>query len=73
MDIALFKYDTFRRHTQMYLEPNIIHKWGKDQEKLLHQLSQDDKVIIGGDMRADSPGIKCSFGRFIVLLLQCLL
>lgn len=69
MHIALFKYDTFRRHTQMYLEPTIIHKWGKDQEKLLHQLGQDDKVIIGGDMRTDSPGIKCSF----VLFLQCLL
>ncbi|XP_065130941.2 uncharacterized protein [Paramisgurnus dabryanus] len=57
MHIALFKYDTFRRHARMYLEPTIIHKWGKDQETLLQRLSQHDKAIIGGDMRADSPGI----------------
>lgn len=72
MHIALFKYDTFRRHARMYLEPTIIHKWGKDQETLLHQLSQDNKVRIGGDMSTDSPGIKCYFVSFIVLFLRCL-
>lgn len=69
MHLAMFTYNTFRRHAWMYLEPTIIHKWGKDQEALLHQLSQDDKVIIGGDMRADSPGIKCYFVSLIVLFL----
>lgn len=70
MHIALFKYDTFRRHARMYLEPTIIHKWGKDQETLLQRLSQHDKAIIGGDMRADSPGHSAKYGSYSVMNLR---
>nr|XP_055062873.1 uncharacterized protein LOC129445902 isoform X2 [Misgurnus anguillicaudatus] len=51
----------------MYLEPTIIHKWGTDQETLLQRLSQHDKAIIGGDMRADSPGHSAKYGSYSVM------
>lgn len=50
------KYNAFRTHARMYLEPAIIWKWKTEQEVKLASLSQKEKVIIGGDMRADSPG-----------------
>lgn len=40
----------------MYLEPLVIYKWKKEQVDLAKDLCEADKVIIGGDMRADSPG-----------------
>ena len=61
MHISVFQYDTFRRHARMYLEPSILHKWKIGQEVLLQQLSQEDSIIIGGDMRTDSPGKTCFF------------
>ncbi|XP_039644212.1 uncharacterized protein LOC120551100 [Perca fluviatilis] len=55
MRLQIFLYDTFRRHARMFMEPAIVHTWRESQEVMLQQLSQD-KVILGGDMRADSPG-----------------
>lgn len=57
MRLQMFLYDTFRRHARMFVEPAIVHTWKRSQEVMLQQLSQDEKVILGGDMRADSPGI----------------
>lgn len=56
MHLKMFTYRTFRRHASMYLEPLIIYKWKKEQVDLVKDLCEADKVIIGGDMRADSPG-----------------
>jgi hypothetical protein len=41
----------------MFIEPAIVHKWKNSQELMLQQLGEESKVILGGDMRADSPGI----------------
>ncbi|XP_071768737.1 uncharacterized protein LOC139922184 [Centroberyx gerrardi] len=70
MHIKIFQYDTFRRHARMYLEPTIIHKWKNRQENLLHQLSQEDKVVVGGDMRADKPGHSAKFGSYTLMHLD---
>lgn len=56
MQLKVYRYDTFRRHARMYLEPAVVHKWKTEQEAMLQQLSQEQSVIVGGDMRADSPG-----------------
>ena len=56
MHVKMITHRTFRKHASMYLEPAIIYTWKKEQEEVLRQLSQGDKVIAGGDMRADSPG-----------------
>lgn len=42
----------------MYIEPAIVHKWKTAQDDILEQLSQQQDVILGGDLRADSPGTK---------------
>jgi hypothetical protein len=41
----------------MFIEPAIVHEWNHSQDVMLQQLSEERKVILGGDMRADSPGI----------------
>lgn len=56
MKLHLFKYDTFRRHARMCIEPAIVYKWRNWQDEMLQLLAQREKVIVGGDMRADSPG-----------------
>ena len=41
----------------MYIEPAIVHSWKTAQDGMLDQLRQRQKVILGGDLRADSPGM----------------
>ncbi len=53
MKLQLFRYETFRRHARAFIEPAVIHHWNVN----LQRLSQEEKVILGGDLRADSPGI----------------
>ncbi|XP_035862681.1 uncharacterized protein LOC116042204 isoform X2 [Sander lucioperca] len=67
MRLQVFLYDTFRRHARMFVEPAIVHTWRKSQEVMLHQLSQDNKVILGGDMRADSPGHCAKYGSYTMM------
>ena len=55
MHLQIILYDTFRRHAWMFIEPAIVHKWNHSQDVMLQQLSEESKVILGGDMRADSP------------------
>lgn len=51
-----FGNDTFQRHARMYLEPAVVYKWKMAQQVLLQSLSQEEKVVVSGDMRAHSPG-----------------
>ncbi len=57
MKLQLFRYETFRRHARAFIEPAVIHHWKATQDVNLQRLSHEEKVILGGDMRADSPGI----------------
>lgn len=67
MRLQMFLYDTFRRHARMFVEPAIVHTWKRSQEVMLQQLSQDEKVILGGDMRADSPGHCAKYGSYTIM------
>uniref|UniRef100_A0A8C5CUU2 THAP-type domain-containing protein n=1 Tax=Gadus morhua TaxID=8049 RepID=A0A8C5CUU2_GADMO len=58
MQLQIFQYDTFRRHARNYMEPAIVHKWKMDQQHhFQQQLRLGGSVAVGGDMRADSPGL----------------
>ncbi len=57
MKLQLFRYETFRRHARAFIEPAVIHRWKAAQDVNLQRLSHEEKVILSGDMRADSPGI----------------
>ncbi|XP_026064662.1 uncharacterized protein LOC113047488 isoform X2 [Carassius auratus] len=70
MHLKMFTYRTFRRHASMYLEPLIIYMWKKEQVDLVKDLCEADKVIIGGDMRADSPGHSAKYGSYTTMDLQ---
>ncbi|XP_056443945.1 uncharacterized protein LOC130380682 [Gadus chalcogrammus] len=51
----------------MFIEPAIVHKWNHSQDVMLQQLSEERKVILGGDMRADSPGHCAKFGSYTMM------
>ncbi|XP_057187965.1 uncharacterized protein LOC130553181 isoform X1 [Triplophysa rosa] len=70
MQLKMYHYDTFRRHARMYIEPAIVHSWKTAQDAMLQQLSQQQNVILGGDMRADSPGHCAKFGSYTVMDLR---
>ena len=50
MQLQLFQYDTVRRHARAFIEPAVIHHWKTSQDVMLQRLSQEDKVIVGGDI-----------------------
>ncbi|XP_052464668.1 uncharacterized protein LOC128021464 isoform X1 [Carassius gibelio] len=70
MKLHLFKYDTFRRHARMCIEPAIVYKWRNWQDEMLQLLAQREKVIVGGDMRADSPGHSAKYGSYTMMDLE---
>nr|XP_033933776.1 uncharacterized protein LOC117441864 [Pseudochaenichthys georgianus] len=70
MNMQLCKYNTFRRHARMFIEPAIVSYWQKSQEGMLQKLHAEEKVIVGGDMRADSPGHSAKFGSYTMMDLK---
>ncbi|XP_041916195.1 uncharacterized protein LOC121680718 [Alosa sapidissima] len=69
MHLQVFLYDTFRWHARTYIEPAIVTKWKASQDDMLLRLSREN-AIIGGDMRADSPGHSAKFGSYTVMDLK---
>uniref|UniRef100_A0A8P4G5H1 THAP-type domain-containing protein n=1 Tax=Dicentrarchus labrax TaxID=13489 RepID=A0A8P4G5H1_DICLA len=67
MQLKMFQYDSFRRHARMYIEPAIVHRWKTAQTAMLEQLSQLQNVVLGGDLRADSPGHCAKFGSYTMM------
>ncbi|KAL2087073.1 hypothetical protein ACEWY4_018132 [Coilia grayii] len=70
MNLKMFHHDTFRRHARMYIEPAIVHKWRTAQGGMLAELCQQQNVILGGDMRTDSPGQNARFGSYTMMDLR---
>ncbi|XP_067237056.1 uncharacterized protein [Chanodichthys erythropterus] len=67
MKLQLFRYETFRRHARAFIEPAVIHHWKVTQDVNLQRLSQEEKVIVGGDMRADFPGHSAKYGSYTMM------
>ncbi|XP_038158943.1 uncharacterized protein LOC119795164 [Cyprinodon tularosa] len=67
MQLQTFQYDTFRRHARAFIEPAVVHQWKTSQEATLQRLSQQGKVILGGNMRADSPGNSAKIGSYTIM------
>ncbi|XP_001921592.2 uncharacterized protein [Danio rerio] len=67
MKLHIFKYNSFRRHARLCIEPAIVHKWRNWQSEMLEQLSRRENVIVGGDMRADSPGHSAKYGSYTMM------
>ncbi|KAA0705258.1 hypothetical protein E1301_Tti019534 [Triplophysa tibetana] len=71
MRLQVFRYNTFRSHARMYIEPAIVCKWKNWQDGMLNQIRQQEKVILGGDMRANSSEEhSAKFGSYTMMELQ---
>ncbi|XP_058628472.1 uncharacterized protein LOC131538581 isoform X2 [Onychostoma macrolepis] len=70
MQLKMIHYTTFRIHARRYIEPAIVHSWKKAQDGMLQQLRQQQNIVLGGDMRADSPGHSAKFGSYYVMDLR---
>ncbi|XP_067217565.1 uncharacterized protein [Chanodichthys erythropterus] len=67
MQLKIMHYDTFRQHARRYIEPAIVHSWKTAQDGMLQQLSQQQNIVLVGDLRADSPGHSAKFGSYSVM------
>ncbi|XP_056464749.1 uncharacterized protein LOC130404150 isoform X2 [Gadus chalcogrammus] len=70
MQLQTFNQDTFRRHTQCFLEPAVVHKWKKEQQILFQKLHQQGKVTVCGGMRADSPGHSTKISTYSLMHME---
>ncbi|XP_077076473.1 uncharacterized protein LOC143729210 isoform X1 [Siphateles boraxobius] len=71
MKLQLYKYSTFRRLARRFLEPAIVYRWRTMQDATLERLiSQQQSVILAGDMRADSPGHSAKYGSYAMMDLR---
>ena len=67
MHVSTFSRMTHRNHVQKYILPSVLHKWRLHQSNLLEGLKQRETVILGGDMRADSPGHCAKYGSYSMM------
>ncbi|XP_029936759.1 uncharacterized protein LOC115379929 [Myripristis murdjan] len=58
------------KNVTTYLNPCIYNAWKIHQAELFHSLSQEEEVILGGDMRADSPGHSAKYGSYTMMDMQ---
>ncbi|CAJ1081064.1 uncharacterized protein LOC117830406 isoform X1 [Xyrichtys novacula] len=70
INLQMFQKDTFRRHVRMFLEPAIIHKWIKDQQILVQELKQKNKITLGGCIKMDSSGQSAKFSSCSLMELE---
>ncbi|XP_078017596.1 uncharacterized protein LOC117267866 [Epinephelus lanceolatus] len=70
MQLQLHTYKQFRIHCCNFIEPAVLHKWKTDQAAILQRLSQEGSAILGGDMRADSPGHCAKYGSYTMMNLN---
>ncbi|XP_063061927.1 uncharacterized protein LOC134454691 [Engraulis encrasicolus] len=70
LKLPLFGYETFRRLARAFIEPAILHHWKVTQDITLQRLTQEGKVILGGDMRADSPVPSAKYGSYAMMDLR---
>ncbi|XDV12214.1 hypothetical protein PO909_000927 [Leuciscus waleckii] len=70
MKLKMIHYTTFRVHARRYIQPAIVHSWRTAQDGMMQQLRQQQNIVLGGDMRADSPGHSAKFGSYSVMDLR---
>ncbi|KAJ4919623.1 hypothetical protein JOQ06_023020 [Pogonophryne albipinna] len=68
MNIASISGRTFFRHQSSILQPEVQRVWKKEQMELFAVLmTEDRKLVLGGDGRADSPGHSAKYGTYTAL------
>jgi len=71
LNMLTISSSTFYRHAQQFLQPAILSVWIDRQTNMIETLRQrPGDVIIGGDMRADSPGHCAKYGSYTIMELR---
>ena len=70
MNLLAITSNTFYNHARQYLQPAIYWKWKEQQEEILGFLASQKGVVLGGDMRADSPGHCAKYGSYTIMELN---
>jgi len=62
---------TFYSHARQFLQPTVLSLWKSSQTELLNDICErSGDVVLGGDMRADSPGHCAKFGSYTMMDLR---
>uniref|UniRef100_A0A8C1U4M5 Uncharacterized protein n=1 Tax=Cyprinus carpio TaxID=7962 RepID=A0A8C1U4M5_CYPCA len=62
---------TFFNHQKTFLQPTILSHWRTEQNTMLEMARHYGKaVVLGGDMRADSPGHCAKYGSYTMMNLE---
>ncbi|PIK60366.1 hypothetical protein BSL78_02737 [Apostichopus japonicus] len=57
VNVTTIAYSSFIVHQRLYLQPAIVNTWERMQFKMVEDLKEsEEKLVIGGDARNDSPG-----------------
>ena len=65
MNLTAVSNSTYYEHQKTYLLPAIVHSWRANQRHEIAQLkASDSPIILGGDVRADSPGHSAKYGSY---------
>lgn len=67
LNVRTIAESTYFDHARSYLEPCVFSTWKQLQANLVRILSQRDGAILGGDMRADSPGHCAKYGSYTMM------
>ena len=71
LQMAFISSSTFYRHIRELVQPTILSIWTDHRKELLESLQkQPGEIILGGDMRADSPGYCAKFGSYTMMELS---
>lgn len=62
---------TFHSHARQFLQPTVFSLWKDSQAELLKDICErPGEIILGGDMRADSPGHCAKYGSYTMMDLR---
>ncbi|XP_071834548.1 uncharacterized protein [Apostichopus japonicus] len=68
VNVATIAYSSFIVHQRLYLQPAIVNTWERMQLKMVEDLKEsEEKLVIGGDARNDSPGHTAKYGSYTFL------
>lgn len=70
MNLQIHGFSTFRRHTRVFLEPSVHHKWKTDQQAVFQTLRAQGEIALSGDMCAHSPGRSAKYGSYTLMHLE---
>lgn len=67
LNIPHIKAKSFYSIVKKYIQPAICQLYTRSQNELWQEIADNPKLVIGGDMRANSPGFCAKFGTYIVM------